>query len=213
MKLTDCISLNAHSSIRFGGDVVLYVDPFHLTEAPHDADVILFTHDHYDHFSPENFAQVAKADTVYVAPGSMREALTAAGIGAAQAVVLEAGEKVEVAGVTIEGVPAYNLNKDFHPNGNGWLGYVLTIEGVRYYVCGDMDDTPEGRAVACDVLLVPIGGTYTMTATEAAAFANAVKPKAVVPTHYGDIVGSPEDADAFEAAVDDGIEVVRKLFV
>ena len=209
--MLDNITVNAHSSIRIGGKTVVYVDPFRLTEEPHDADLILFTHPHFDHFSPEDFRKAAKEDTIYVCPLSMKAEALAAGIRPAYLRTLEAEENLGILGIEIEGVPAYNTNKPNHPKEKGWLGYVLEIGPHMIYVAGDTDRIPEGEAVSCDIALVPIGGTYTMNAEEAAAFVNAMHPHTVVPTHYGCIVGSLDDAAAFVRHLDRGIEVCLKI--
>ena len=207
--LTDAISINAHSSIRVGGAAVVYFDPFHVKGEPHDADIILITHDHYDHLSPEDIARVKKEDTVFVLPCSCRAA--AENNGLARCVFLTAGEKTEVKGVPVEAVAAYNVLKSFHPKKNGWLGYVVTLEGQRLYVAGDTDENSDNLSVRCDIALVPAGGTYTFDAKHAAKFVNKLRPAVAIPTHYGDIVGSLSDGDVFAAAVDEGIRVIKKI--
>ena len=180
--MLDQITVNAHSSIRIGGKTIVYIDPFRLTEAAHDADLILFTHPHYDHFSPEDFKKAAKPDTVYVCPGSMKKEALAAGIEPDHLATIEAEETLCLRGIEIEGVPAYNTNKPNHPKKNGWLGYVLEI-----------------------------GPEHTMNAEEAAAFVNAIRPHTAVPTHYGCIVGSLDDARTFVKHLDRGVEVCLKI--
>lgn len=198
--------------------VVIYLDPFSLTEAEaaHDANYVLITHAHYDHFSPEDIARVAGDHTELVAPASMgaEVAHTADEIGATAVHLLQAGATLELPGVTVEAVPAYNVRPErleMHPQANGWLGYALTVDGVRYYAAGDTDQNPDNEHVACDVAFVPIGGTYTCDPHQAAAFVNALRPKTVVPIHYGSIVGVREDFDKFAAEVAPGIEVMRKV--
>ncbi len=212
------VRVYTQSAIRIEGarGTVAYLDPFALTdaEAAHDADYVLITHAHYDHLSPEDYARVAGEKTVVVAPASM--AGEVAGLGAAATHLMAAGEKIELPGLTVEAVPAYNVQPErlaMHPQANGWLGYVVTLDGepTRYYVSGDTDQNADNESVRCDVALVPIGGTYTCDARQAAAFVNALRPAAVVPTHYGSIVGTYDDFDAFAAAVDPVIAVVRKL--
>ncbi len=199
------VSINAHSSIRIEGSVVLRFDPFQLEGAPHDADVVLVTHEHFDHFSPDDIRAVAKPETDYVVPRGMEDQVLALGIPGEHVLALAPGEACDVRGVRVRAVPAYNLNKRFHPRDNGWVGYVVTLDGVRYYVAGDTDDLPENRSLGCDVALVPVGGTYTMTAPEAAAFVNAMQPRVAVPTHYGKVAGSPGDGAAFAALLDPDI--------
>ena len=211
LSILDKITVNAQSSIRIDAGLILRFDPFMLEESPLDADVIFITHAHHDHFSAADIEKAAKADTVFVAPAGMKRDLAALGIDAARMVLLQPGDKAAVRGIPVEAVPSYNTNKPMHPKRNGWLGYVVTVDDTRVYVTGDMDDNPDGRAVECDVLMLPIGGTYTMNAAEAAAFTNAVSPRAVIPTHYGSIVGKPTDAAAFRAGLREGIDVCVKL--
>lgn len=212
------VRVYTQSAIRIEGPggTVIYLDPFSLTdaEAAHDADYVLITHAHYDHLSPEDYVRVAGEKTVLVAPTSM--AGDVAGLAAAEKHLMAAGEHLELPGLAVEAVPAYNVEPErlgMHPKANGWLGYVLTLgnDPTRYYVTGDTDQNPDNEGVACDVMLLPIGGTYTCDPQQAAAFVNAVRPVAVVPTHYGSIVGTYADFEAFAAAVDPTITVVRKL--
>lgn len=202
-KLFDPVEVLCHSSIRITGSRTVYFDPFRVEGQPEDADLILITHDHFDHFSPDDIQKVRGAQTVLVTPAST--AKEAAGLGFPEHHTMAPGDRLEIAGVTIETVASYNTNKPNHPKENGWLGYILTMDGVRYYVAGDTDDIPEARAVDCDLALVPVGGTYTMTAAEAARMVNAMAPKAAVPTHYAAIVGTKKDAGIFLAGLDKSI--------
>ena len=218
MSSLENVRVFTQSAIRIEGaaGTVAYFDPFSLTdaEAAHDADYVLITHAHYDHLSPEDYARVADEKAVVVAPASMTGEV--AGLGAADARLMSAGEKIELPGLCVEAVPAYNVEPErlgMHPRENGWLGYVVTLDGepTRYYVSGDTDQNADNETVSCDVALVPIGGTYTCDPRQAAAFVNALRPRAAVPTHYGSIVGTYANFDAFAAAVDPAIEVVKKL--
>jgi L-ascorbate metabolism protein UlaG (beta-lactamase superfamily) len=208
----DNITVFTHSAIRIAGEKVLYFDPFQMTEEPCDADILFVTHDHYDHWSPEDAARVIASQTVLVVPIHLLEGAKEA-FPSHEVVGLESGDKVEVCGLAVEAVPAYNLGKDFHKREYGGLGYLVMMDGVGYYVSGDTDDTPEIEAISCDVALVPIGGTYTMTPSEAARAINMMRPRAVIPTHYGSIVGKKGDFDEFAPGVDEGIAVVKKLFL
>lgn len=207
-----------HGAIRIEGakGTVVYYDPFGLTDADatHDAGYVLITHTHFDHLSPEDVARVANKQTVVVAPASA--AADAEKLRSSSVRLMSPGDTLELPGIHIEAVPAYNTDPSRlanHPQANGWLGYVVTLDGepTRYFVSGDTDQNADNEKVACDVALLPIGGTYTCDPHQAAAFANTLRPQAVIPTHYGSIVGKRADADVFAAEVDPGIAVLKKL--
>lgn len=209
-KVLDSIEVLTHSSIRIGGDKVIYIDPFQIQKEDHDADMILITHDHGDHFSPDDMKKVIHADTVLVVPELLeKRCLTI--FTDNRIVAVKPDQKLCECGIAIETVPAYNNRKPFHPKGKGWVGYIVTIGDTRVYIAGDTDATPDNRLVKCDIALVPIGGTFTMTAKKAAELINQIKPAAAIPTHYGSIVGKAEDAEVFQKAVEPGISVVVKL--
>ena len=199
------ITVNAQSSIRIGGDQVLYFDPFRITDARKDADIVFITHPHFDHFSPADIVRVCKPETVFIAPESMAAELKSAGI--TEPVLMKPGEIKTISGIAVETVPAYNISKQFHPKQNGWLGYIVTVGGKRIYAAGDTDATKEAAAVQCDIALIPIGGTYTMNPAEAAELVNRMRPQIVIPIHYGTIVGNPGDGAAFAKFVAPGITV------
>lgn len=206
------LMVNEQSSIRIISTSKLYFDPFNLPNELHDADIIFITHEHYDHFSFKDIDKAANEKTIYAFPVGMKATMLKHDIPEEQIYPLVPGQTALIAGLPIQAVAAYNINKPFHPKSNGWLGYVVTVDNSRIYICGDTDDTPEARAVKCDIVCVPVGGTYTMDAKEAANFVNAIKPRIAVPVHYGTVVGKPADADTFERCVYKNIPVCRKLF-
>lgn len=212
----ESVRVLTHSAIRLqsSNGVVIYFDPYDLTDAQslHDADAVLLTHTHYDHLSPEDIARVSNESTIIIAPTSAIDEVAKAGLQVA--IPMDAGDACEVRGIAIMAVPAYNVEPErlgFHPKENGWLGYLATMDDKTYYIAGDTDQNPDNEKVRCDVALIPIGGTYTMDAKQAAAFANTIKPGFVVPTHYGTAVGVKEAADEFEPLVDPSIAVIRKM--
>ncbi len=207
--MTELISINAQSSIRIAGETVIYFDPFRITENRNDADIIFVTHEHFDHFSPEDIQKVRKADTIFVAPKSMETQMLNA--GCSNLILLTPNETTTVRNIPVKTIPAYNLLKPFHPKKNGWLGYLITVNGQRIYVSGDMDATKEAKSVVCDIALIPIGGTYTMNYKESAEYINIIKPKTAIPTHYGTIVGKASDGESFKKLVSPEIQVILKL--
>lgn len=211
--LIDKISVNSQSSIRIDATPKIYFDPFRVEAEQHDADLIFFTHPHYDHFSPDDFRKVAKADSIYIALSAMKTDLEKAGIPTEQTVLLNPGDHITEKGIAIEAVPAYNILKPMHRKKYGWLGYVINLDGIRLYDTGDIDDIPEGEGVQVDVVFAPIGGTFTMNAREAASFVNKIMPQVAIPIHYGTIVGKPADAQKFKKGVADPVKVVTKLKV
>ena len=200
------IEVLCHSSIKITKEKVIYIDPFNIDKEYHDADIIFITHDHYDHYSEEDILKVKKDSTVIVIPEELLTKVLKFGFRQENIISIEPDEQDMIEGISFTTVPAYNVNKQFHPKENGWLGYIITIKGIKYYVAGDTDITPENRQVKCDVAFVPVGGTYTMTFDEAAKLVNDIKPKYAVPIHYGSIVGTKQDAIDFIRLLHPGIE-------
>jgi len=203
----DHIHWLGHATFRIDdGAAVIYIDPWKLSAGAPKADVILITHAHFDHYSAEDIGRVEKPTTVFVAPADVASTLTGKHV-----VTASPGGSYQAGTVKVTAVAAYNTNKDFHPKANGWVGYVVTLStGQRIYHTGDSDVTLEMQAVQTDVALMPCGGTYTMTAAEVAAAANVFKPAILIPMHWGDIVGSREDADAVAKAFG-GKTVIRPV--
>ena len=195
--MLDNVEVLYHSSIRINKEKVIYIDPFKINETKKDADLIFITHDHYDHYSEEDIDKVIGYNTTIIAPKEMLTKILKKGIGQDRIIAVEPQKEYMVQGIKFETIPAYNINKMFHPKKNGWVGYVIEIEGIRYYIAGDTDATEESRKVKCDVAFVPVGGTYTMNSKEAANFVNEIKPKIAIPIHYGSIVGTKQDATDF----------------
>ncbi len=211
MRILDKITINTHSSIRVGGEKICYFDPYLIGEKFQDADYVFLTHDHYDHMDVESLRNIIKQDTIFVVPNSIKEKLLEMNVQEGQIEAMLPDEKVNIRGLEVEAVGAYNILKPYHPKMARWLGYVVTFDDERIYVAGDTDVNEDNRKVKCDIALVPVGDTYTMSAAEAAALVNEIRPKVAVPTHYGTITGNIKDGERFAEMVDEGIEVVLKL--
>ena len=206
--MVENIKVFTHNSIRIqDGSKAIYIDPFEMKQAPHDADFILITHDHYDHFSPSDIAAVAKEETVLVIPEKMAKKAGDVTCSLRSIETIVQGEIKDIDGFVLETVPAYNTLKPFHMKSAGWVGYIFEADGKRVYVAGDTDVTKEAKSVKCDIALVPIGGYYTMDTKAAAELVNEIKPDIAIPTHYGSIVGSPEDGEKFASLVNDPVKV------
>ncbi len=203
--MTASVHWLGHDTFRIDGPPVVYVDPYELRGGLPPADLILVTHAHSDHCSPADVARIRGPKTVVVGPREIVGKLPA------PVEVIAVGETRKLAGIEVRAVPAYNTNKKFHPKADGKVGFVFTVAGVTYYHAGDSDDIPEMAGLAPDVALLPVSGTYVMTADEAAAAAKAIRPSVAIPMHYGSIVGSEADARRFaELLAGSGIQVVVK---
>lgn len=210
--MTENIEVFTQSSIRIeDGDRTIYADPFRMAEEPHDADFILITHGHYDHFSAEDIGKVANGGTVLVAPEKMADMAREVSGMVKRIVAVKPGVRLDADGLELETVPAYNSIKPFHPKSDGWVGYILRAGGKRIYIAGDTDATKEAKAVRCDIALIPIGGMYTMDAKKAAELVDAIRPEVAIPTHYGSIVGKPSDGEAFAGYVKAPVRTELKL--
>jgi L-ascorbate metabolism protein UlaG (beta-lactamase superfamily) len=196
-----------HSAIRINKGVeIIYIDPYNLKEESKDADLIFITHSHYDHFSPQDISKIANENTCIVVTEDLYSQAKECGFKDNNIIVVKPNESFEVSNIKVTTVPAYNTNKKFHPKENNWVGYILEIDNIKYYIAGDTDITEENKKVECDVAFVPVGGTFTMTAKEAADLINEIKPKIAIPIHYGSIVGTKQDAIDFKNYLNSGIQ-------
>ena len=190
-----------HDSFRVDAVKTIYFDPYQISSGP-KADLILISHEHFDHCSPEDVAKVQHAGTVIVTEKGSAKNLTG------DIRIVKPGESLTVNDVKIDVVPSYNMDKEFHPRENAWLGFIVEVEGVSVYHAGDTDFIPEMKDLKVDIALLPVSGTYVMTADQAIKAALAINPKLAIPMHYGTVVGSDEDAIKFKKALEGKIEVL-----
>ena len=208
--LIDQLDWLGHSGFRIrAGKAVVYVDPYRVSEGAPPADLILITHGHYDHFSPQDVERLSTRSTRLVGPPAVAERARG------QVHSIAPGETLEdelVRGLHVSAVAAYNTSKrdaegnPFHPPEAGWVGYELNVRGERLYHSGDTDVIPEMDGVTgVDVALLPVSGTYVMTAGEAAEAARRIQPGVAVPMHWGEHIGTEQDARRFAERA--GVEV------
>jgi len=187
------------SAFLYRGDgLTVYIDPWGVT-TDDKADVLFITHAHYDHFQPDEIEKVRKPDTRIFAPADVARELSG------NVTPVKPGDAIDAGVLKAQAVPAYNTAEerlDMHPKKNNWVGYVITLGSNVYYHAGDTDHAPELSKVRADVAFLPIGGTYTMDAVEAAEMAKALGPKLAVPMHFGFVVGTPSDAERFAKEAD-----------
>ena len=211
-NMTENIEVFTQNSIRIRTSAgVIYVDPFRMEEEPHDADFVFITHDHYDHYSPEDIHKVCRQETVLFVPEKMKKQVQELAGSVAEIRIVTPGMRFEEGNLTVETIPAYNKMKPFHPKGAGWVGYLFETDGEKIYVAGDTDATKEASEVVCDVALVPVGGTFTMNAKDAAELINTIRPKTAIPVHYGSVVGNLEDGEIFRQNVKPPVEVELRI--
>ncbi len=197
--MLDRIHWLGHDAFRIDARLTIYIDPWKLPAGAPGADLVLITHEHYDHCSPEDVKRIAGPDTLVVANRAAAEKLDVAG----ELRIVEPGDSFSHKEVEIETLPAYNLNKfrepgvPFQPKAAGHIGYIVTLDGQRIYHAGDTDAIPEMAGLKVDIALLPVSGTYVMTADEAAGAAQTIAPGIAIPMHYGAIVGSRDDAERF----------------
>ena len=200
--MTKDIHWLGHDTFKIIGEKTVYTDPFKIKKKD-VADLILISHAHYDHCSPEDVAKLQGPNTVIVTPAECAEKLSG------KVTIVKPGDTITAAGVEIRVVPAYNTNKQFHTKDKGWVGYIFKVNGKTFYIAGDTDRIPEMKTFQnIDVAMLPVSGTYVMTAEEAAAAALDIKPKVAVPMHYNSIVGTKKDAETFAEKLKGKIDVV-----
>ena len=191
-----------HASLLIEGRLRIYIDPYEIAEGER-ADLVFITHTHPDHLDLVSLERIVDGRTAIICSSDAHSKL--AKLEPAAITMMKPSEEIDVRGVHVRATPAYNTDKPFHPKENEWLGFLIEVEDSCIFVAGDLDDLPELEGVACDVLFVPVSGTYVMTADEAARFARRITYRRAVPVHYGSVVGSREDAERFASLVENAL--------
>lgn len=205
MKLKRDISINTQSSIRIEKEKTIYFDPYKIEEKVNDADYIFITHNHYDHFDIDSINNIKKETTKLIVPLSMKEEVNNI-VNSSNILYVLPNNEYKIDDISFKTTYSYNVNKEFHKKEDNFVGYILNLDGIKYYVAGDTDSLEENKELNVDVALIPIGGKFTMDYKEAADFINTIKPKKVIPTHYGSLIGAKELGNEFAQLVDNAIE-------
>jgi len=184
---------------------LIYIDPWKVKDNSLKADIILVTHSHFDHYSEDDIKKIAKESTVIY---SSEDVISKTSLRTKY--IIKPFEEVKIGSITVRGFPAYNKNKEFHPKKNDWLGFIIIYEGVSLYIAGDTDAVDEAKKLKVNIMILPVGGTYTMNYKEAAELVNATKPDYAIPDHFGDIVGTKDDALNFRSLVKSPTKVILK---
>ena len=193
-----------HSSIKLSDLKNIYFDPYMLITEARDADYIFITHDHYDHYDEDSIKKILKNTTYLIVPKLLEEQAKTL---TDKVIAVEPNKTYQLDGITFDTIPSYNKEKPFHPKEKEYVGYNVTVNNQKYYIMGDTDRTEESNEVKTDICFVPIGGTYTMNVEEAIEYINYIKPKKVIPIHYGSIVGDIKLGEEFKNQIDEEIEV------
>ena len=201
------ISLDNQSAIKIETDKIIYFDTFKLKDEYKDADYIFITHPHYDHFSKSDILKIKKDNTKIISVKDNLDDIISLGFKIEDILIVDVNNEYRIDDITFKTVPAYNINKDFHKKEYGWVGYLLNINNSIVYFVGDSDYVPEMNDIKCDILCVPIGGTYTMDYNEASMLVKKILPNKVIPMHYKTIVGTEEYANIFKREVESITEV------
>lgn len=181
----------------------IYIDPYKLSkkhENVNDADIVLITHNHFDHLSIEDLKNIVKETTVVVSAQECLSQLKS--LNVKESIGIDPRNNVKVNDLKVETVPAYNVDKEFHPKNDKKIGFIIEFGNDRLYHIGDSDMIPEMKDTNSTIALVPVSGTYVMTAEEASKAINElINPKIAIPMHYGTIVGNKADAIRFSELV------------
>lgn len=181
---------------------IIYIDPYNLSSEMPKADIILATHGHSDHCSIADMQKICKSGTIVVVSPDCQSKITK--LEDVNMQIVELGDEITLENVKIQTIPAYNINKEYHPKSEAMFGYIIKFENTIIYHAGDTDKIPEMEKLTGFskkgnefIALLPVGGNFTMNAEEAAEAASLIKPTLAIPMHYGSVAGTEKDADDF----------------
>ena len=205
IKNLDNISINCQSSIKITDGLTIYFDPYDIKEKINNADYIFITHSHWDHFDLDSINNLVNEKTIIIGPSSVIEKLDGY-----KTLEVKPDNIYNLDNISFMTVLAYNIDKEYHPKDAGYVGYIVTLNNITYYIAGDTDVIEELKVIKADVIFLPVGGVYTMTREEAVELANTIKPIYAIPIHYGLAVGDELDAKYFVNNIDK--EIKSKIF-
>lgn len=203
-------NVNSNNSIQLIGSKKIYIDPYEIEENLHDADYIFCTHSHYDHFSEDDLRKIIKEDTKIITVKSSQQDAERL-VSKENVLIVGPNQNYKIDDIEFSTTYAYNVEKQFHPKQNNWVGFIINFDSVKYFIAGDTDNIDELHGIEADYAFLPVGGTYTMDYKEAAELASNLNVKAVIPTHYGSVAGSKEEGKKFKELVKNK-EVIEILF-
>jgi L-ascorbate metabolism protein UlaG (beta-lactamase superfamily) len=202
-NLTNCVKWLGHASVLIETSVGnIFIDPWKI-KGNYEAELVLVTHAHFDHLSPEDVNKILPPGKTVIAPPDCLDKLQ----DKYKCLPVSPGKELKIGNIKITGTYSYNKNKEFHPKNNNWVGYKIEVDDKTFYIAGDTDFIAEMSEIKTDVAILPVGGTYTMNYKEAAQAAKAINPTIAIPVHYGDIVGESDEGQKFANELADSIEV------
>ena len=206
------IEINTQSSIKLIGNKTIYFDPYKILNKMSDADLIFITHNHYDHYDIMSLKNIINNNTKLIVPNNMVNQVIQDNIIDENKIITVLPNNIyNIDDIAIKTIPSYNVKTSYHQKNNNWVGYIITIDNISYYIAGDTDITEENKSVKANIIFIPIGGTYTMDIHDAYKLTKCINPDRVIPTHYGSIVGNISDGFKFKEFVKD--EYKSELYI
>lgn len=201
--MIDCIHWQGHGSFSIDGPPLIYINPWRIARSGVNADIILVTHDHYDHCSLADIDKLRGPDTVVITNERVANQID-------DCTIIRPWQSLTIGQANIKAVPAYTPEKWHHPKEDGGLGFIISVKRYDIYYAGDTGLTLEMETIHPDIAIVPINGAITMTVEEAAAAVRQMQPRWAIPCNWGLNAESATrlDAIAFKNALEGDVEVI-----